>query len=96
MSNLFNVQFSTKRLTSPTGGKQTYLENLTNQSCFIQPLQEEFTGTQSVIKLIMYCERIDVQDADVVVIDNIEYTIKEIRDYNYGGFPHLKVFLTHD
>ncbi len=96
MSKLFNTTFSTQRLTEIADSKQEYQAHLTDQSGFVQPLEEQFTGTQSVITNILYCERIDVKDADKVVVDDMEYTVKEVRDYNYGGFPHLKVFLTND
>ncbi len=96
MSKLYDKTFSTERLTEVADSKQEYVAHLTDQSGFIQPLEEKFTGTQSVITQILYCERIDIVDADRVVVDDIEYTVKEVRDYNYGGLPHLKVFLTDD
>ena len=96
MSKLFSTTFSTKRLTEIADDKQEYIAHLTDQSGFIQPLEEKFTGIQSVIKKILYCEQIDIEDADRVVIDSTEFTVKEVRDYKYGGFPHLKVFLTND
>jgi hypothetical protein len=94
--SLLTTTFSTKRLTNISGTNKTELvENLVSQSGMIQPLgDEELIGGERLGQLFkLFCNRIDIITNDRIYIVTDEYTVKSIKDFNMGSFPHFEIIL---
>ena len=93
---------STKRLTkdSPTGGdadKETYVANLSNISCLIEPLNAEQVALADGFLFKNYAmyfdDSVDIVATDRVVWNSDEYIVKGVNYYQYGKHQHKKALL---
>lgn len=96
MSRLLSMKFDTKRLTAVGETNKTeYTTNLESKSGFIQPLGDlGSSGNQNEGKVSqeykLFSERIDIDVSDKIVYNGDEYVVNSVKDYDYGGFPHLE------
>jgi hypothetical protein len=91
------MEFSTQRLTAVEGTNKTeYTTNLTGQSGMIQPLgdiDELGAGNKVGQTFKLFCERVDIKVSDKIVYNEEEYVVKNVKDFNYGAFPHLEIVI---
>ncbi len=95
-NTLLKTEFSTKRLTNVANSNKSDLQvHLSSQMGMLQPLgDQEMFGNEKVGQLSkLFCERIDVVPNDRLYIGSDEYTVKSIKDYNYGTFPHFQIII---
>lgn len=97
-NKLLTTEFSTKRLGAVAGSatRTTYSEYLTSQVGALQPYGDlEFLENNKIgeaFKLIT--EIIDIKTSDKIVADEIEYVVKSVKVYNFGGHPCMTSLLT--
>lgn len=97
-NKLLTTEFSTKRLGDVTGSatRTTYSEYLTSQVGALQPYGDlEFLNNNKMgeaFKLIT--EIIDIKTSDKIIVGEIEYVVKSVKVYNFGGHPCMTSLLT--
>lgn len=95
-SSMLTTEFDTYRLeVIGTTNKKDYQINLSTQMGMLQPFGEkEMIGNDRLGQLYrLFTTRIDLKTADRVVILNENYTVKSIKDFNFGANPHFEAIL---
>lgn len=80
--------------------RQTYVGNKSSYSSvgtatgYLRPLTEEQASANGVqfglgFSLIVETD-VDIQEADKVVIDSIEFTVRGVANHDRGGYPKYK------
>lgn len=96
-NKLLTTEFSTKRLGDVDGSstRTTYSEYLTSQVGALQPYGDlEFLDNNKIgeaFKLIT--EIIDIKTSDKIIVDDVEYVVKSVKVYNFGGHPCMTSLL---
>lgn len=97
-NKLLTTTFSTKRLGDVAGStaRTSYGTYLENQVGALQPYGDlEFLNNNKIGEAFkLFTENIDIKTSDKVVVGEIEYVVKSVKVYNYGGRPHTESLLT--
>lgn len=97
-NKLLTTEFSTKRLGAMDGSalKTEYSDYLLTQVGALQPYGDlEFLNNNKMgeaFKLIT--EIIDIKTSDKIIVGEIEYVVKSVKVYNFGGHPCMTSLLT--
>ncbi len=94
--SLLKTEFTTKRLTDIADtSKSDYQEYLTAQAGMLQPYGDlEEIGSQKIGKIFkLFCQQIDLKESDRILLEEVEYTVQSIKNFDYGAFPHMEVLL---
>lgn len=95
-SDYLKDTFTVQRLGTVTGAsKDVWADHLTGQKGMLQPLSNNEVNSLGVGSKAMklFTTRIDIQEKDKVVIGSDKYEVHTVRDYNFGGQPHLSVII---
>ena len=94
IDNFFTTSFSTKRLKTDQSAYET---KLTGQYCHIQPESgEPIELDNGAFYLIynMWCgESKDIKVGDQVIIGDNTYQVREVKNLDMGGQPHMEIIL---
>jgi len=93
---LLTTEFDTYRLEAiGTTNKKDYQLNLSSQMGMLQPYQDkEIISNDRVGQMFrLFTTRIDLKTADRVVVLGENYTVKSIKDFNFGSSPHFEALL---
>lgn len=98
---LLQHQITTYRRSAGVGIQRTWQTNLSEQSCFIQPVSAEFavkTGNVFGRTYNLFTDTaVDIQVGDKVIDQsNKEYRVSGSLNRNYGRNPHLTFIMTEE
>jgi len=78
LNDHYQETVTTQRLATTTGYKKNYVDNLTGVKCHIQPFEDDITqdvNTAFGKDLLMFCDVLDIIEADRVIWNNEEYRV---------------------
>jgi len=85
IENNYNQTVDVQRLTTVSGNKKDYQDNLTNVACHIQPLDPSITqdieGGFGKDKL-MFCDVQDIEEGDRVIHGSDTYRVVGVEKYD--------------
>lgn len=92
---MFDKTAAVKRLSDLGNGTQGYTTHITSMDCHVQPLDdaynEDIRGNFGK-DWMMFCTVQDILEADVVVVDGINYRVVGVESFAFmGSDRHMEV-----